>query len=340
MNRIALWIDLAFCLLFLPLMLLVFPVERWWGTYPRFFLLLVAWLYATYFIYRYFVIPRLCRTGLRSRVIAGAVVVASLAVTFAFASYNITSPFYHLRQQVYDEYTFPVWGVRQNQQAVWLHYILVVAFCAVVGTLTEAYRQRLARREVELARNKAELALYKSQINPHFLFNTLNTLYGLVITRNDKAESAMERFITLTKYLYNNAGRDWIPISEEVDYIEQYIELQKLRLSACAAVSFDHAVEHSELQLPPMLLITFVENAFKHGISSEEECFVNITLNQTANCLQFEVVNSVFDRGHADSMRTGIDNCRKRLALLYPARHSLSCERREHDFRVQLTIDL
>ena len=90
---------------------------------------------------------------------------------------------------------------------------------------------------MEYERNRAELALYKAQINPHFLFNTLNTLYGLLITQSDKTEVTLERFINLTKYMYNNANREFIPLAEEVDYIGQYIALQKLRLNDLAEMS-------------------------------------------------------------------------------------------------------
>ena len=174
MKHVSFYIDLAFCVVLLPLLLFVFPVERWWGTCPVFFTLLVGWHYVTYFVYRHFVLPRLFRGG-RQRMYAVAVVVLSLAGTFLFASYEVTSPFYHLRQQLMATPAYPLWGVRPNQQAVWLHYIIVVTFCLAVGMLQEAYRQRLAREEMEYERNKAELALYKSQIHPHFLFNTLRS---------------------------------------------------------------------------------------------------------------------------------------------------------------------
>ena len=174
MKNASLYIDLAFCLGFLPLMIFAFPVERWWGTYPVFFCSFVGWLYATYFSYKYFIVPRLVHKG-RPRMYALTAIAVSLLVTFLFSSYEISSPFYHVRQQL-AAIPVPSWGARQNQQAIWLHYIIVVIFCFAVGMLTEAYRQRLAREEVEYERNKAELALYKAQINPHFLFNTLNAL--------------------------------------------------------------------------------------------------------------------------------------------------------------------
>ena len=329
--------DMAFCFILLPLVIYAFPVERWWGTYPLFFCSFVGWLYVTYFLYKYFIVPRLFIKG-KKRTIAVAAILLSLAVTFLFSAYEITSPLYHIHQEQRQLYPYPIWGIRQNQQAIWLHYILVVIFCFAVGLLKEVYRQKLARAEMEYERNKAELALYKAQINPHFLFNTLNTLYGLLITQSDKMEITLERFINLTKYMYNNANREFIALAEEVDYIGQYIALQQLRLNELADIRFTHEVEREEMPIPPMMLITFVENAFKYGISSDDPCFIHIQLNQRAEKLCFEVVNSTFGREAGHSARMGITNCRRRLELLYPEHHRLEIVQ-EHDlFRVRLEL--
>lgn len=338
MKNVPLFIDIAFCLVLLPLMIYAFPVERWWGIYPVFFSAFIVWLYVTYFTYKYFVIPRLFHGG-RQRVYAITAIVVSLAVTFLFSAYEITSPLYHLPHQQRELYSYPIWGVRQSQQAIWLYYIVVVIFCFAVGMLKEAYRQRLAREEVEYERNKAELALYKAQINPHFLFNTLNTLYGLLIMHSDKTEVTLERFINLTKYMYNNANHEFIELAEEVDYISQYLDLQKLRLNEFADVSFIHEVENESMPVPPMMLITFVENAFKYGISSNEPCFIHIHLTQQAKTLRFDVENSVFEREVKNSKRMGIENCCRRLSLLYPDRYRLDFGRsREGTYRVRLEL--
>ena len=329
--------DMAFCFILLPLVIYAFPVERWWGTYPLFFCSFVGWLYVTYFLYKYFIVPRLFIKG-KKRTIAVVVILLSLAVTFLFSAYEITSPLYHIHQQQRQLYPYPIWGIRQNQQAIWLHYILVVIFCFAVGMLKEVYRQKLARAEMEYERNKAELALYKAQINPHFLFNTLNTLYGLLITQSDKMEITLERFINLTKYMYNNANREFIALAEEVDYIGQYIALQQLRLNELADIRFTHEVEREEMPIPPMMLITFVENAFKYGISSDDPCFIHIQLNQRAEKLYFEVVNSTFGREAGHSARMGITNCRRRLELLYPEHHRLEIEQEHGLFRVRLEL--
>ena len=338
MRNVTFYIDLAFCLILLPLMMYAFPIERWWGAYPVFFGSFLVWLYLSYFTYRHFIVPGIFHGG-RRRFYALAAIALSLSVTFLFSSYQISSPFYHIRQQLIEQYPYPLWGIRQSQQAVWLYYIIVVMFCFAVGMLNEVYRQRLAREEVEYERNRAELALYKAQINPHFLFNTLNTLYGLLITHSDKTEVTLERFINLTKYMYHNANREFIPLAEEVEYISQYIDLQKLRLNEYAEVGFTYEVADESMPVPPMMLITFVENAFKYGISSNEPCFIRIRLSQQDDTLCFEVENSVFGREGKASKQMGIENCRRRLSLLYPDRHRLDIGlSREHVFHVRLEL--
>ena len=339
MKNIPLYTDLSFCLILLSLMIYAFPVEMWWGTYPLFFCSFVGWLYVTYFLHKYFIIPRLFQKGGR-RISALVAIAVSVAVTFLFSSYEISSPLYHAHQLQREHYPHLMWGVRQNQQAVWLHYIVVTIFCFAVGMLNEAFRQRIVRREVEYERNKAELALYKAQINPHFLFNTLNALYGLLISHSDKTEAMLERFINLTKYMYNNANREYISLAEEVEYISQYIDLQKLRLNEYADVSFMSNMEDEHMLVPPMLLITFVENSFKYGVSSSEPCFIHIELEQKHGALSFKVENSVFEREVKNSKRMGIENCRRRLSLLYPGRHSLVLGRSSdnHSFCVKLEL--
>ncbi|MGM9760684.1 MAG: sensor histidine kinase [Parabacteroides sp.] len=338
MKNVSLYIDLSFCFVFLPLMMYMFPVERWWGVYPLFFTLFCSWLYVTYFSYKYYIIPRLFRGG-KTRVWAILSVVASLTVTFLFSAYPITSPYYSLRLQLMEESPYSPWGVRPNEQAVWLHYIIVVIFCFAVGMLKEAYKQRMTLEEVEYERNRAELALYKAQINPHFLFNTLNTIYGLLITHSDKAVETLERFIDLTKYMYNNANREFISLGEEVEYISEYITLQQLRLNENTTVDFAHEVENESLPVPPMLLITFVENAFKYGISSTDASFIHIRLQQNAGRILFEVENTNFRISHKHSQGMGIENCRKRLSLLYPDRHRLELgPGKDNTFYVKLEL--
>ena len=139
--------------------------------------------------------------------------------------------------------------------------------------------------------------------------------------------------------MYNNANREFIPLADEVDYIGQYIALQQLRLNELADVRFTHDVERKDMPIPPMMLITFVENAFKYGISSNDPCFIHIRLSQQADRLYFEVTNRAFGRKAESSGGMGIKNCRRRLELLYPDRHRLDIGLSDEGvFRVRLEL--
>ncbi|MGM9815736.1 MAG: sensor histidine kinase [Lepagella sp.] len=340
MKHISLYIDLAFCLLILPLMIFAFPVERWWATAPIYFSLFIVWLYANYFLYTKVIVPHLFRDR-RHRWIAAALIVASLAITAGFSAVKITSPYYHLRQEHVKSEAAKIlqWGVRPNRQAVWLHYIIVVSFCFAVGMTGEVYSQRLERETIESARRQAELALYKAQVNPHFLFNTLNSIYGLMITNSELTLPMLEKFISLTKYMYHNAHRDFISLREEKDYIEQFIDLQSLRVGDNARVEFSHHIEDGAQDIPPMLLINFVENAFKYGISSSDPCFVKIALNQRNGIISFSVRNSIVSNKLCESAGIGIENSRKRLELLCQGCYALTYGKVSDDvYGVSLTI--
>ena len=334
MKHTTLLIDLAFCLIFLPLIIFIFPIERWFNKYPLFVYTLVMWLYVVYAVNRSVTIPLLFK-GRRQVWTGVAILVCSVAVTWLVTRLNVYScfhmPDFHRTPKAFSK-------IRLYQQATWMLYLIVLTFSFTVGILSELGKQRIRHQRIEYERDRAELALYRAQINPHFFFNTLNTIYGLLLTRSDKVLPTFEQFVNLTKYIYNNANREFVAIKEEADYIRQYVNLQSLRLTDEAKVTFDVEVENPEVLLPPMLLITFVENAFKYGISSTSPSFVRIRLGQSGHTVAFVVENSVFPRPDENGAKTGIDNCRKRLDLLYPNRHKLEITNTGDLFRVELEL--
>lgn len=171
----------------------------------------MGWLYVVYFAYRYYAVPRMLR-GRRQIVAAIAVIAVTLVVDVAYFPLPLRdSPAGHtrMRSRPYAPEMTPRGGLMiLHQRAVWFLYVVVAAFSFAVGTLAELYRQIVERQAAEHERRKAELALYKVQINPHFLFNTLNTLYGLMLTDVSRAETAFMQFMDLTKYMYTNAEKD------------------------------------------------------------------------------------------------------------------------------------
>ena len=223
-KNIPFYIDILFCVILLPVMTALLPIERWLAhNNYTFVVILTAWLYIVYFTMRHYCMPMLFQSR-KKMFIALLVIAATIAVTALIVHYNFDMPVRGRHGG----------GGRRNfsrilllEKGVWLLYVVVFCFSTAVGMLSELSRQIIARQTVEYEKNKAELALYKAQINPHFLFNTLNTLYGLLVTKSEKAETAFMQFISLMKYMYSNATKDKIPLEMEIDYFEQYIELQK-----------------------------------------------------------------------------------------------------------------
>lgn len=332
MKNLSLYIDLAFCLFFLPLMVFLMPRETWMlEKYPAFFYLLVSWLYVIYIANRCLTIPLMFR-GRWQCAVATVIILCSVGVTFLFTKMEMFLPLYEGPTPYSEQYPWRIVKLSLYRETLWLLFMVVEAFSFAVCLLTAFHRQQSQRISTEIA-------LYKARLNPHFLFNTLNTLYGLLITRSEKTETAMEKFIGIARYMYSTSSRDFIPLGEEIEYMDEYIFLQKLRLNSLADVTFTHSEESGLTPVPPMLFITFVENAFKYGISSDEPCYVRIDIREGDGRVMFSVENLVFRQSDGNSAKMGIANCRRRLELLYPGRHSLVAGRTgENVFRVELEL--
>ena len=223
---------------------------------------------------------------------------------------------------------------------MWFFFFVVTGFSLAIELMFELFKQILSKQEIEAEKNKAELALYKAQINPHFLFNTLNALYGLVLTKSDKTESAFIQFSDILKYMYTQTTLDTIPICNEIEYIRQYVDLQSLRLNRHTHIDFHTETDDEQAQIPPMILITFVENAFKYGTSSDVDCTIYIQIAVKEGVLHFETENTIMKEKKEPTPAIGIENCRKRLELLYPGRFSLTTGREGNQFKTRLTIQL
>ncbi len=335
MKNVSLYIDLAFYIIVLPVMAMIFPIERWYHNFPWYIFTVGVWLYAVYFFNRFLTVPALFRGG---RFIAFGIVMilVSAAGTFALAQVSLYNP----KPNIHDvgiTRVFP--NIQQYQQAVWSLFMIVEAFSFAVGLLTQANLQKARRRAVEAEREKAEIALYKAQIKPHFMFNTLNSLYGLFLTHNEKALESLEKFISMMRYVHTTSQRDLVPLSDEADYIRQYVGLQSLRLNEMTEVSLDIDVAHDDLKVPLMLLVTFVENCFKHGVSPVEKSVISIVLRECDGRLEFATRNRIFPvRRIGEHM--GIENCRRRLELLYPSAHKINIDNDGTFYQVKLSIEL
>lgn len=335
MKNLPRYIDLAFCLIVLPVMVMIFPMERWFHHFTEFVVALVIWLYVLYLINRVFTVPLLFKDS-KKRWIGIALIVVSVGITYGFSTVTLYNP----EPNIHDIGIIRIFpAVLQYQQAVWSLFMIVEAFSFAIGLLTQANLQRARRRAVEAERDKAEIELYKAQIKPHFMFNTLNSLYGLFLTHDDKAMESLEKYISMLRYLHTTSHRDFVPLADEAEYIREYVALQSLRLNEMTKVSLNIDIENDDFQVPPMLLVTFVENCFKHGISPVEKSEISISLTERSGKLVFSTDNHIFPVKRIGE-HMGIENCRKRLEIVYPGRHTMEIINDGVSYHVKLCIDL
>lgn len=189
---------------------------------------------------------------------------------------------------------------------------------------------------------KAELSFLKAQINPHFLFNTLNGLYVLAIKKSENTAPAIMKLSSIMRYVINEGHQNYVDIDRELKYISDYIDLQKMRLASNIQINFNSSGENKNYKIAPLILIPFIENAFKHGISTEENCVINIQIKIAENNLELLVQNNKYKHVLKEEEKTGIgvNNTKKRLDVLYPSKYILDIVDTEKMYSVNLKLKL
>lgn len=329
--------DLFFSVIFMPLLIMLGPAHYWWKISPVFASLVLLYFYGLYFVSKYLKLPQLILS--KSYFKLAVIAVVLIVLTYLLTLYPLPKVDFVIPSM--SEYQT---RVRNYNMAigVWFMFSVVCCYSLTVAFIKELYSKMLQQSIVENQRNKAELALFKAQINPHFLFNTLNSLYSLVIGTSQKAEDAFIKFTELLKYTYITADNDWVTIADEINYITSYIDLELIRLDKHTKVVWEHFVDDETAEIPPMIFLTFIENAFKYGASTTKDCEILIRLCLRNRILLFETQNRIVK--HADEFRkampVGINNCRSRLSGLFPDRHTLSIREENGIFNINLKIEL
>jgi len=218
--------------------------------------------------------------------------------------------------------------------------LLMLFMSGFIKIAQEWFKSEQQREALKLENLNAELKFLKSQINPHFLFNCLNTIYSLAHKHSAQTEHAIVKLSTILRYMIYESNEDKVQLQQELQYLEDYIDIQRLRLPEDIVV--DYAVQGNPvgLRIEPMLLVPFVENAFKHGISYAEPSFIAIAVAIEKNQVQLVVENAVFKQRVAEKGGIGLQNVKKRLDLLYTEDHELEITEAENQFIVDLKIVL
>jgi hypothetical protein len=220
--------------------------------------------------------------------------------------------------------------------------IFLVFFSIGMRVLERHTQTEKLQKELEKEKLNSELAFLKNQISPHFFFNTLNNIYSLISINAEDSQKAVLRLSKLMRYLLYDSEHGNTKLSNEIEFMNNYIDLMKLRMSDKISLAVSFPKKYDDLNIPPLIFIPFIENAFKHGISYREKSFIDISMTTGKDSVSFRCVNSIAkSREENDNGHTGIglENVTKRLNLLFPDKHDLKINKSDKEFEILLLIN-
>ncbi len=219
-------------------------------------------------------------------------------------------------------------------------FFLVYAIGTSIAVTQRWLKAEQKNKAVENEKLSTELSFLKSQINPHFFFNTLNNIYSLAIVQSDQTAPAVLKLSAIMRYILTETKQDWVPLTKEIKFISNYIELQQVRLTDKVSIHFNITGETEQVMVAPLIFIPFIENAFKYGISTREKTSIVIDLHVTGNSIDFKVSNPIAATQIDPAEKTGIglQNTRRRLELLYQEKHELLITNQNNNYSVHLIL--
>ena len=226
-----------------------------------------------------------------------------------------------------------------------LSIFMDILLAGIALLIHHMYRTRAIKRQLmeeQHKRTEAELEWLKNQLNPHFLFNTLNNISSLIQLDADKAQDSIAQLSDLLRYAMYETRHETVPLQGEVEFMRNYVELMKLRCNDKTVVNSQFSILNSQLEIAPLLFISLIENAFKHGVSSSRDSRIDIRLEQNEGKLVFTCENTNFPKDDADRSGSGIgiENTRRRLDLIYKDRYVWEQSLEDNIYKVRVTIDV
>ena len=226
-----------------------------------------------------------------------------------------------------------------------LSIFMDILLAGIALLIHHMYRTRAIKRQLmeeQHKRTEAELEWLKNQLNPHFLFNTLNNISSLIQLDADKAQDSIAQLSDLLRYAMYETRHETVPLQGEVEFMRNYVELMKLRCNERTIVNCQLLIGNSQLEIAPLLFISLIENAFKHGVSSSRDSRIDIRLGQNEGKLVFTCENTNFPKDDADRSGSGIgiENTRRRLDLIYKDRYVWEQSLEDNIYKVRVTIDV
>lgn len=252
----------------------------------------------------------------------------------------------HLQRYIIDGYTFQERRFYSSTFIVQMVAVtlFVTIFIGLLRFVRDWFRFEASKKEVENEKLTAELNFLRAQINPHFLFNTLNNLYYLAYTKSENTTEVIAKLSQVMRYMIYESNHARVLLDKEIEYMENYISLERLRLNNNIPIRFEVKGPREQVQIAPLILITFLENAFKHGVTNNNtEAWVNIMVEIQGDHLMYTVENSKIRQAQADNggkSGIGLANVSRRLELLYPDVYSLEVEEDEKRYYIRLKLPI
>lgn len=218
--------------------------------------------------------------------------------------------------------------------------VIFVFLSTVLRFTVDWFLNERIQRDLENQRLTAELSFLKSQINPHFLFNSLNSIYSLAYQKSDTTPEAILKLSEIMRYMLYECNDNKVDLAKELQYLQNYIDLQKIRFGNKAFINFDVTGEVTDQHIVPLMLISFIENAFKHGVANDPAWPINLKINLTDGRLYFFVQNKKHTHNRDAAGGIGLVNVRRRLDLLYAGKYNLEIRDEADTYTVQLSLVL
>lgn len=231
---------------------------------------------------------------------------------------------------------------RRNAPVDFVSLVLFIIIWVVAMAIRISEQWQLSERKAILSeadKAQAELSFFKAQINPHFLFNTLNNIYSLAVSKHDNTAPSILKLSKMMRYITEEATENYVPLEDEIACLKNYIDLQRLRLNEKTKVELDLKITDPHVSVAPLIMMTFVENAFKFGVSNHRDSMISICIESTDKMISFFCENMVIDQGTIENgSGVGIANTKKRLDFLYAGRYEFEIENKEKTFAVHLKL--
>jgi LytS/YehU family sensor histidine kinase len=221
--------------------------------------------------------------------------------------------------------------------------VFEVSVVIIIGTalkvVKDGFKQKIQLQEIQTQHLQTELQLLKSQINPHFLFNTLNNLYSLSLDRSKKLPMVIKKLSDLMSYMFASSQIQDVSLEKEIEFINNYLDLEKLRLAPDSDIRFSVLGNPENRMIAPMLFIPVVENCFKHGVKATAgSFFIHLSLTLEKKKIIFTAENNIGSKTKKSNSGTGLKNVRRRLELLYPNHHNLVVNKKKSSFQLKMEI--